>query len=142
MIKYLLLSVSLLLVSCKESDSICLNKTVTGELSSSQISLEVACTVEEKTQGLMNRNSLGKDNGMIFVYDKEDYHAFWMKNTNIPLSIAFLNKDKIIVDIQNMKAQDLTPVPSRSKALYAIEMNLDWFKSNNIIIGEQLKIIN
>lgn len=140
MIKYLILIFSLGLVSCKNSDSICSNKFVDAELSTTQLSLEVACTLAEKKQGLMFRNSLGKNNGMIFVYDKEDYHSFWMKNTNIPLSIAFLNKDKIIVDIQNMKAQDLTPVTSRAKALYAIEMNLDWFKVNNIIIAEQLKI--
>ena len=142
MLKFFGLLASLFLVSCFQPDSICLDKSITSQAHSVQFQLEVACTDTEKSKGLMHRITLGKDDGMIFVYDKEDYYAFWMKNTSIPLSIAFLDSNKRIVDIRNMKPYDLTPVVTGHKAKYAIEMNIDWFKNNNIQIGDQIFIVN
>jgi uncharacterized protein len=140
--KFLIYLLPLFIVACAKPDPICTNKDMVAQVNSVQFNLEVACKDEDKKTGLMNRKSLAQDSGMIFVYDHEDYYAFWMKNTYIPLSIAFLDKNKKIVDIRNMQPHDLTPVATSVKAIYAIEMNLNWFTSNNIKIGDTLKIIN
>lgn len=134
--------VFLLIIACAQPDPICEKKDMVAQFKSVQFNLKVACKDEDKQMGLMNQKSLPKDNGMIFVYEEEDYYAFWMKNTYIPLSIAFLDKNKKIVDMNNMKPHDLTPVVTNTKAIYAIEMNLDWFTSNGVKIGDTLKIIN
>lgn len=130
------------LTACVNTDPICMQNNVLAQVNLVQFNLEVACTDKDKKIGLMNRQSLPKNSGMIFVYEEENYYAFWMKNTYIPLSIAFLDKNKNIVDIKDMKPHDLTPVPTNVKAIYAIEMNLNWFTSNGIKIGDKLSIVN
>ena len=141
MFKYFIIYLSFLLVSCTSENPICNSNTAIGDINGVEFSLEVACSEDDKRQGLMYRNTLARDSGMIFVYDKADYYAFWMKNTNIPLSIAFLDENKKIVDIFDMKPHDLTPMATKEKAIYVIEMNLGWFDDNKIRIGDQLKFI-
>ena len=102
-----------------------------------RISVEVPRTIEEMNRGLMFRKSLGSDEGMLFIFDKEKYQSFWMKNTSIPLSIAFINKEKRIVSIQKMKPLDITmhylpPV----KCKYALEVNQGFFEKNDIQVGD------
>jgi uncharacterized membrane protein (UPF0127 family) len=65
----------------------------------------------------------------------------WMKNTLIPLDVAFIRKDGVITDIKVMKAHDLTTVSSSEKVLYAWEMNVGWFKENGIIVGDTVQIL-
>lgn len=132
----------LLIVACAQPNPICKKNDVVAQANSVQFNLKVACKDEDKQIGLMNQKSLPQDNGMIFVFEEEDYHTFWMKNTYIPLSIAFLDKNKKIVDIKNMKPHDLNPVVTNTKAIYAIEMNLNWFTSNRVKIGDTLTIVN
>ena len=139
---FLVFFLSLLIVACAQPDPICKKNDVVAQFNSVQFNLKVACKDEDKQIGLMNQKSLPQDNGMIFVYDKEGYLSFWMKNTYIPLSIAFLDKNKKIVDMKNMKPHDLTPVVTNTRAIYAIEMNLDWFTSNGVKIGDTLTIVN
>ena len=66
------------------------------------ILVEIARTPKERQQGLQNRSHLAQDRGMFFIFKEEGYHSFWMKDTYIPLDIAFIDKNKVIVDIQEM----------------------------------------
>ena len=101
--------------------------------------MEVAQTPEERNHGLMGRNHLGKDEGMLFIFETEDYHGFWMKDTLLPLSIAFIGKDGRIVWITDMKPLTLdSHVPPRP-ALYALEMNKGWFSSHGVIVGDVVR---
>jgi uncharacterized membrane protein (UPF0127 family) len=105
-----------------------------------KIRAEVVQTEEEKARGLMFRESLGKDEGMLFVYDREEFLTFWMKNTPIPLSIAFIDQREKIVDIQDMEPFSLRTHVSAFPARYALEMNQGWFKKNGIKVGEVVSI--
>jgi hypothetical protein len=96
---------------------------------------EVADDNAERAAGLMYRTALGRDQGMLFVYPTEGPRSFWMKNTLIPLSIAYLNKDGLIVRIADMKPKDETPIPSSRPAMYALEMEQGWFVSHGVKEG-------
>jgi uncharacterized membrane protein (UPF0127 family) len=101
---------------------------------------EVARTGKEKERGLMFRERLGKDEGMLFVYEREEMLSFWMKNTRLPLSIAFIDKDGRIVDIQDMEPFSPETHVSAYPAKYALEMNRGWFKREGIKVGDLVKI--
>ena len=105
-----------------------------------KIRAEVVQTEEEKARGLMFRESLGKDEGMLFAYDREEVLTFWMKNTFIPLSIAFIDQRGKIVDIQDMEPFNLQTHASILPARYALEMNQGWFKKNGIKVGDVVSI--
>ena len=105
-----------------------------------KIRVEVARTEDEKARGLMFRESLGKDEGMLFVYDQEELLTFWMKNTPIPLSIAFIDRKGKIVDIQDMEPFSLETHTSAYPARYALEMNRGWFAREGIKVGDLVKI--
>lgn len=93
-------------------------------------------TEEEKAKGLMFREKLGKNEGMLFVYEQEEILSFWMKNTRIPLSIGFIAKNGKIVDIQDMQPFSLQSHVSARPAQYALEVNQGWFKRNGIQVGD------
>jgi len=103
-----------------------------------KIKAEVARTEAEKGRGLMFRQKLGKNEGMLFVYEKEERLSFWMKNTPIPLSIGFLDKTGMIVDIQDLVPFSLQTRVSAFPAQYALEVNQGWFKTNEIFPGDQV----
>jgi len=104
-----------------------------------EIRVEVAQTPGERSYGLMGRKHLGKDEGMLFIFETEDTHGFWMKDTFLPLSIAFIAKDGRIVWITDMKPLTLdTHVPPRP-VLYALEMNRGWFSSNRVKVGDVVR---
>jgi uncharacterized membrane protein (UPF0127 family) len=85
----------------------------------------------------MFRSGLAPDSGMLFVFDQEEVRHFWMKNTWIPLSIAYIGSDSAITDILEMAPGDTTTRYSSSRpALYALEMNAGWFLSRGIRPGD------
>jgi uncharacterized membrane protein (UPF0127 family) len=106
------------------------------------LQIELAETQEQHSYGLMNREKLPENTGMLFVFDAEEQRFFWMKNTFINLSIAYFDKNKKIIDIQDMKAatssldEILPSNPSKGKAKYALEVNQGWFEKNNIKVGD------
>jgi len=104
-----------------------------------EIWVEVAKTPEERAKGLMERRHLGKDDGMLFIFETEDYHGFWMKNTFIPLSIAFIDKKGRIVKITDMKPLTLESYPPSKPILYALEMNQGWFSANGVKEGDVVR---
>lgn len=104
------------------------------------IHTELVCSNKERSLGLMNRMELKENNGMLFIFPSSDRYSFWMKNTYIPLSIAYIDEDLVIQEIYNMTPLNETPIPSKNKFKYALEVNLNWFKNNNISIGDKLTI--
>ena len=120
----------------KEMKKSLLQLTIKGK----KLRVEVARTEKEKERGLMFREEMGKDEGMLFVYEGEKPLTFWMKNTRLPLSIAFIDKNGKIVDIQDMEPFSLHSHISAYPAKYALEMNQGWFKRNGIHVGDVVKI--
>ncbi|MFO7840384.1 MAG: DUF192 domain-containing protein [Desulfosalsimonadaceae bacterium] len=102
-------------------------------------SVELAATPEARKKGLMYRKELAADSGMLFVYPEEDQRFFYMKNTYIPLSIAFINKDMKIIGIRQMKPLDETVIRSAGEAKYALEVNRGFFQRNNVAAGDSLE---
>ncbi|MCX8122921.1 MAG: DUF192 domain-containing protein [Spirochaetes bacterium] len=101
--------------------------------------VELARTAFEHAKGLMNRSQLCNSCGMLFIFDDEEYRTFWMKDTKIPLSIAFIDSVGIINDIQDMKPFQTFPTySSKYPAKYALEVNQGWFKKNNIKTGSKV----
>ncbi len=86
----------------------------------------------------MSRAYLPENEGMLFVFDTEGHHSFWMKNTSIPLSIAFIGRKGEIVQIEDMQPQDSTLHTSAYPVLYALEMNQGWFRKNGIEVGDKI----
>ncbi|MBM9500421.1 DUF192 domain-containing protein [Leptospira sp. 201903071] len=95
--------------------------------------VEVVSNPSDRARGLMYRKSMGENEGMLFVFSEPDYLSFWMKNTWIPLSIAYFNRDKRITDIHDMKPNQTKELyHSSEKVLYALEVNQGWFAKRNI----------
>jgi len=106
------------------------------------IHAEVAATDETRTTGLMNRFSLKPDSGMLFVFSDPQPLSFWMKNTYVPLSIAFIGADGRILNIEDMAPLTEGTHPSRGLALYALEMKKGWFASHDIVPGDRVDGLN
>lgn len=104
-----------------------------------KITAEVASTLETRATGLMNRFSLKPDTGMLFVFERPEPLAFWMKNTFIPLSIAFLDGEGRILNIEDMAPQTETSHWSKGPALYALEMRKGWFGERGIRPGDRVE---
>lgn len=104
-----------------------------------EIWVEVARTPEERARGLMGRKNLGQDEGMLFIFETEDYHGFWMKNTSIPLSIAFIDREGRIVEIKDMEPFSLESHLPPKPILYALEMRRGWFKTNRVTKGDSIR---
>ena len=102
------------------------------------ISVELARTRAEHELGLMFRDSLPTDEGMLFVFAAPEKLSFWMKNTKVPLSIAFLGADGAIRQIEDMEPFSTDPVPSKDECQYALEMNRGWFRRNGVGVGDRL----
>ena len=102
-----------------------------------EATVEVVSDPEERSIGLMYREYLQKDSGMYFIMDKEEIQAFWMKDTRIPLSIAFIDSDNIIVSIKDMQPYDTQRTSSDQPAKYALEMQQGWFRENGIQPGDR-----
>jgi uncharacterized membrane protein (UPF0127 family) len=93
----------------------------------------------ERNLGLMYRRSLAPDSGMLFVFGAAETLRFWMKNTLIPLSIAFVDSGAVITDILEMAPGDtVTPYRSSKPARYAVEMNSGWFLSRGVEPGDSI----
>lgn len=107
-------------------------KQVKAKINGHGLNLQVAETKEQQKNGLMHRQTLDKDSGMIFVYNQPIMASFWMKNTKIPLSIAFVGQNNEIFQIEDMIPGDLTSVKSLKPCKYAIEVNKGWFEDKNI----------
>ena len=102
------------------------------------LKLEIPSTVGEFKTGLMFRETLDENGGMLFIFDSVDNHSFHMTNTTIPLDIAFINREGIIESIKELKPLSRENVFADAPVLYALEVNRGWFKENNINIGDHI----
>ena len=98
--------------------------------------VEHASTEQSRAKGLMFRESLSPNTGMLFTFPDVGYRSFWMKNTYVPLSIAYLNEAGRILNIESMNPLSMTDINSAGPAKYALEMNRGWFMQNNIMTGD------
>jgi uncharacterized protein len=112
---------------------------ITLEIGSHPIHAELANTPESRNTGLMQRDYLCTDCGMLFIFPKADRHKFWMKNTLIPLSIAFISASGSIINIAEMQPNTTEIHITQEDALYALEMNKGWFENNGIKSGDQMR---
>ncbi|MBS3916787.1 MAG: DUF192 domain-containing protein [Sulfuritalea sp.] len=103
-----------------------------------RIEAEVASNNTERANGLMNRPSMPMQRGMLFVFPEPGVQCFWMKNTLIPLSIAFLDDAGKIVQIADMQPQSLDNHCSAKPVRFALEMNAGWFKSRGLAAGAKI----
>jgi uncharacterized membrane protein (UPF0127 family) len=99
------------------------------------IKAEVAATDPQRAQGLMHREKMDTNTGMVFIFDGLNPQCMWMKNTLLPLSVAFLDAEGKIINIEDMEPHKLDSHCSKGPAKYALEMNQGWFKQRNIKPG-------
>ncbi|MGE5453141.1 MAG: DUF192 domain-containing protein [Acidobacteriota bacterium] len=102
------------------------------------IKAEVAQTERQREIGLMYRTTMGPNEGMIFVFERPGQQCFWMKNTLIPLSVAFLDDEGTVVNVDEMKAETEDPHCSTKPVRYVLEMNKGWFSKRGIKEGSKI----
>jgi uncharacterized membrane protein (UPF0127 family) len=100
-----------------------------------RIQAELADTPKAREVGLMNRTSMPTNSGMLFIFEQKAGHCFWMNNTKIPLSIAFIADDGKIVNIEEMQAETTNNHCPKGAVRYALEMNKQWFSERVIAPG-------
>lgn len=101
---------------------------------------EVAQTPDERAEGLMYREDLAEDAGMLFIFPESAVRGFWMQNTYIPLDIAFMDPSFRIVDIQQMEPMTTDQHTARAPFMYALEVNQGWFEARGIGVGAQAQV--
>jgi hypothetical protein len=111
-------------------------------LNGHKLTAEVAYTDSARMQGLMYRRILPEDSGMLFVFPETARHAMWMKNTYIPLSVAFIDDQGVIINIENMQPQTEDTHPAAKPAKYALEVNLAWFGKHGVKPGSKIEGID
>lgn len=103
-----------------------------------RIEAEVAANQDDRMQGLMQRSRLGAGQGMLFVFPMQQRHCMWMKNTLLPLSVAFLDEEGRIINIRDMQPQTEDNHCADAPARYALEMNQGWFATRGIKPGMKI----
>jgi hypothetical protein len=104
-----------------------------------EVRAELANTDETRRTGLMFRKSLAENGGMLFVYEAPGRHAMWMKNTLVPLSVAFIDRDGRIINIEDMQPLSEEAHASKGEAWYSLEMNRGWFAKRGIKPGDRVE---
>jgi uncharacterized membrane protein (UPF0127 family) len=113
---------------------------ITLSVAGEAVIAEVADDPLERETGLMFRKTLAPDSGMLFVMPVPEHAAFWMKNTTVPLSVAYINESGMILEIHDLQPLDERPVPSAfSNIAYALEMEQGWFARNRVLAGDRIK---
>ncbi len=134
----LILFLFLSLFSCKKKSNSFSSESPFVIISGVKFEIEIADTQETRARGLMFRESLPEKNGMLFVYDKKQTLNFWMKNTQIPLSIAFIDEQGFITDILDMQPFDESSHRSSCDVKYALELNQGEFQKHKISVGDKV----
>ena len=112
--------------------------TTTVKVGGHALKVEIVANDADRSRGLMFREKMGRDDGMLFVFPEIAYHSMWMKNTLLPLSVAFIDRDGVILNILDMEPQTLDSHTSAGPALYAIETNKGWFAAKKVKAGDKV----
>jgi uncharacterized membrane protein (UPF0127 family) len=115
------------------------NPEVTLSIAGQKLRAEVAATHDSRMQGLMYREQLPENRGMLFVYPEAETQQMWMLNTLVPLSVAFIGRDGRILNIRDMEPQTIDAHPSNGAAAYSLEMNRGWFAKRGIGPGARVE---
>ena len=134
----LLLLVGFAPLSCSKNSDL---QTQVIRINQWEVTVETADTLESQEKGLMGRESLDENRGMLFVYDRDAKKSFWMKNTTIPLSIAYIAADGTIREIYDMEPLSTRTVDSRYSVRYALEVNQGAFERHGIKAGDKVEFI-
>ena len=102
--------------------------------------IEVASNPNDRRKGLMYRKSLSEDHGMFFVWEYRKRQCMWMRNTYIPLNVAYIDTKGKILEIYEMLPLSEDSICSKKRVKYALEVNLDYFKRNNVSVGDLIDI--
>lgn len=110
-------------------------------LAGQALTIEIADTQAERACGLSHRDSLAADRGMLFVFERPVRSPFWMKDTRMPLSIAFLDGQGLIIDLQDMVPDNSTRLYAPGAAYrYALETNRGWFRRHGVGVGDHVSL--
>lgn len=109
-------------------------------IGSIQLDIEIADTEETRARGLMFRESIPESQGMLFVFEESSVRAFYMRNTSVPLSIAYIDERLVIREIHDMEPFSLESVVSRNPAMYALEVNQGAFGRWGVSVGDRLTL--
>lgn len=104
-----------------------------------RINSEVAADQGNRMQGLMHRKSMAQHEGMLFVFPEQAIHCMWMRNTNIPLSVAFLDEAGRIINVEDMEPHTENNHCAKTPARYALEMNKGWFATRKVKVGTAIR---
>jgi uncharacterized membrane protein (UPF0127 family) len=130
----------LLAVACDRGPEPQRLEKVQIELGGRKLAVEAACTPRQREIGMMFRRSLEADEGMLFVFPRDEVLTFYMKNTYVPLSIAFIKANGVIANIAQMEAHSLEAHRSRTDCRFALEMPAGWFSSNGVAEDSKVAI--
>jgi uncharacterized membrane protein (UPF0127 family) len=143
---FIIFSFQILALAAQDQGLVFATKEIT--VGGKKLSVAIADSNQKRLYGLMNRSSWGSWQGMLFIFDEEAPRVFWMKNTKLPLSIGFFNKNKVLLNIEDMNPpksvfqKEVDRAFSKNNAQYALEVPKGWFRKNNIKVGSQLVILN
>jgi hypothetical protein len=129
------------LCGCAGSQESGAEKLHTLTVGSVKLNVEIVRTPRERQRGLMFRKSLPQDRGMLFIYEDSDIRRFWMKNTYIPLSLAYIDENCTIFQLVDMEPLEERFYPSARPAQFVLEVNRGWFEKNNVKVGDIVKNI-
>ena len=131
----IILCLAMTFIGCKSASS---NERDIIFINENRLNIEIAETEEQRRVGLMHRKSLDKNSGMLFVFESDRILSFWMKDTHIPLSIAFISSDGVVKEIRDMTPFSLESIVSKNYVRYALEVNKGYFLEKNIVVGDRL----
>src|SRR4051812_24154456 len=115
-------------------------RTIKFWIGAEEIVTEIAASEKEIMTGMMFRTKMAENEGMIFIFAGPRQVAFWMRNTLIPLSCAYIDPDGVILEEHDMKPKDETPIPAASNRVqYVLEVNQGWFQRHNVAVGTQVR---
>ena len=112
---------------------------ITLSVGSNKLTAEVASDDSQRSTGLMYRRMLPENRGMLFVFAQTALHGMWMKNTFVPLSVAFLDREGVIINIADMEPHVEKTHSATRPAKYALEMNQGWFKKRGLKAGDKVE---
>ena len=115
-------------------------REVTLTTKDKRLSVEFAVTPEEQAKGVMFRDAMPADHGMLFAYRKPEKRSFFMLNCRFPLDIAFIDRDGTITQIEQMEPREAMPTRSKSEVPFVLEMNKGWFERNGVKVGDKIEM--
>ena len=133
----------MMVAACRDSDAATpgvFDLPITQGDASETVKVEIAATPSQRQQGLMFREQLAEDAGMLFLFPGESRNGFWMRNTYLPLDIAYIGLDGTVQEIRAAKPLDETPLTPAQPYRYVLEVNQGWFERHSMGVGAKITL--